>query len=176
MTRPFLCFGLIFLTLLPHEEAAPLTLTIKPGGKFDVFYRLITGQAVAAVLNISGNLAADLEWSAGGISRFRFNGANVAYSDTTSDMVITTFPSTKVRLLTRSVVSSVASDAGAGALNSGTGVLANSGHFLRQDRGTVTTRYMVGHRGPGANPKLGHAAGPESIGGNHHSDANPAGG
>ncbi len=51
----------------------------------------------------------------------------------------------KVKLLTRNIVSSTTSNSSAGAINTTTGVISNSGHRLIQNRGTVTTRYMVGN-------------------------------
>lgn len=126
-------------------ESAPVPLLINPGGSFDVSYQLSTGPSTSATLQITGNLTGDVEMSDGVISRFRFLGGNVAYSDTTSDIIVSTFPVTaKVKILTRSIVSSTTSNSSAGAINTTTGVISNSGHRLIQNRGTVTTRYMVG--------------------------------
>lgn len=127
-------------------QATPLSLVIDPGGAFDVDYTLSTGQSTSATLQISGDLAAEVEISAGAISQFRFTGGNVAYSDTNSDVIISAFPiSSKVRILTRSIISSATSNAAAGAIDPITGIISNNGHKLVQDRGKVTTRYYVGN-------------------------------
>jgi hypothetical protein len=126
-------------------QATPLTLVIDPGGTFDVDYTLSTGQSTSATLQISGDLAADVEISAGAISQFQFAGGNVAYSDTTSDVIVSTFPSSKVRILTRSIVSSATSNETAGAIDLITGIISNNGHKLVQDRGKVTTRQYLGN-------------------------------
>lgn len=128
-------------------ECAPLALDILPGGQFAVSYQLSTGPSTSANLQITGDLSADLEFTDGRISKFRFLGGNVAYSDTTSDLIISTFLGTvtKVRLLTRNVVSSATSLDSAGAIDADTGVIENTGHRLNQDRGTITSRYMVGN-------------------------------
>lgn len=140
---PLLLLSLTLATI--RIEASLVTLDIAPGGKFDVNYQLSTGPSTSAVLNISGNILVDLEITGGEISKFLFRGGNVAYSDTTSDITVSTFPVTaKVRLLTRGIVSSAASNSGAGGIDSLSGIISNTGHRLIQDRGTVTTRYIVG--------------------------------
>jgi len=133
-----------FIGAIP-AESTPVTLEIAPGGKFDVAYQLSTGPSTAAVVNISGNLSVDLQVTDGAISRLLFSGGNVAYSDTTLNMVVSTFPVTAtVRILTRGVVASLSSNSSAGAIDPPTGIISNIGHRLIQDRGTVTTRYIAG--------------------------------
>jgi hypothetical protein len=138
---------LLFLVVITggsQAKATPVTLEITPGGKFDVAYQLSTGPSTAAKLNITGNVLVDLEITDGALSRFLFAGGNVAYSDTTSDITVSTFPvAAKVRLLTRGIVASMTSNGTAGAIDPLTGVISNTGHRLVQDRGTVTTRYIV---------------------------------
>lgn len=127
-------------------ECSPVALDILPGGQFAVSYQLSTGPSASANLQITGDLSAELEFTDGRISNFRFLGGNVAYSDATSDLIISTLfgTVTKVRLLTRNVVSSATSFDSAGAIDADTGVIANTGHRLNQDRGTITSRYMIG--------------------------------
>jgi len=140
-------FPLFLMLAHAGAQAAPVSLAIGPGGSFDVSYQLSTGPSTAAALLISGNLTGDVEMTDGVISNFRFLGGNVAYSDTTSDLIISTFPVTsKVRILTRKIISSVSSTSTstAGVIDPVTGVISNSGHRLIQNRGTVTTRYLVG--------------------------------
>jgi hypothetical protein len=160
-------FPLFLMLVYTGAQAAPVPLAINSGGSFEGSYQLSTGPSTAATLQITGNLTGDIEMTDGVISKFRFLGGNVAYSDTTSNIVISTFPVVaRVRLLTRGIVSSATGNSSAGAINPITGVISNNGHQLIQDRGTVTTRYMVGNtviqeeirdlaQKPDANPLVG---------------------
>jgi hypothetical protein len=126
--------------------SAPVPMIISPSGAFDVNYQLSSGQSTSPIkLIITGNFTGDVEFSGGAISKFRFLGGNIAYSDNTSEATLSTFPVVaKVRIETRNVVSALTSDASAGAINPLTGIISNSGHFLQQNRGTIFTRYIVG--------------------------------
>ncbi|RYD46158.1 MAG: hypothetical protein EOP85_08000 [Verrucomicrobiaceae bacterium] len=136
---------LLFSTAgLQIARSAPLNLNISQGGLFHVSYQLDSGQSVESDLHITGDISAEVEMTDGIISRFRFSGGNVAYSDTTNEIIVSTFPFTsEVRLSTRNIVSSVTSNGSSGAIHPFTGVISNSGHRLVQNRGNVTTRYLV---------------------------------
>lgn len=126
--------------------SAPVPLMINPGGAFNVNYQLSSGQSTSPILlQITGDLAGDVEFTGGVLSKFRFMGGNIAYSDNTSEAVLSTFPVVaKVRIETRNVVSALTSDTSAGSIDETTGVISNIGHFLQQNRGTIFTRYIVG--------------------------------
>ena len=139
---------LVFLfshVLQSASISAPVPLIINPGGAFDVNYQLSSGQSTSPIkLLITGDLTGDVEFSGGAITKFRFLGGNIAYSDNTSEAILSTFPVVaKVRIETRNVVSALTSIASAGSINPFTGVISNSGHFLQQNRGTIFTRYIV---------------------------------
>jgi hypothetical protein len=125
--------------------ATPVPLIISPGGAFDVNYQLSSGQSTSPIhLLITGDFTGDAEFTAGVISKFRFLGGNIAYSDNTSEAILSTFPVVaKVRIETRNVISALTSDASAGSINALTGIITNSGHFLQQNRGTIFTRHIV---------------------------------
>lgn len=141
---PLVC--LLSLVVQSAGISSPVPLTINPGSAFDVNYQLSTGQSTSPIhLLITGDLTGDAEFTDGVLSRFRFLGGNIAYSDNTSEAVLSTFPVVaKVRIETRNVVSALTSDYGAGGIDPLTGVLSNTGHFLQQNRGTILTRYIVG--------------------------------
>jgi hypothetical protein len=141
---PLVCF--FGLALHSAAVSTPVPLAIHPGSAFDVKYQLSTGQSTSPIhLLITGDLTGDAEFTDGVLSRFRFLGGNIAYSDNTSEAVLSTFPVVaKVRIETRNVVSALTSDTGAGDIDPLTGVLSNTGHFLQQNRGTILTRYIVG--------------------------------
>ena len=141
---PLVCVFSHFLQLA--GVSAPVPLTINSGGAFTVNYQLSSGQSTGpTAIQITGNLTGDVEFTGGTISKFKFLGGNIAYSDTNSEAILLTFPAVaKVRIETRNIVSSMTSDSSAGAISSATGVLTNSGHFIQQNRGTIFTRKIVG--------------------------------
>jgi hypothetical protein len=135
---------IVFAAGLQNARCTPVSLSIAPGGAFDVTYQLSTGPSVNSTLQITGDLTGDVEMTDSVITRFRFLGGNVAYSDTTNEIIVSTFPVTsKVRLLTRNIISSAISNSSAGAIDAATGIISNTGHRLIQNRGTVTTRYLI---------------------------------
>lgn len=122
----------------------PVTLTVQPGGAFDVAYELSNGLATSATLEITGDLTAELSLADGLPSALRFTDGNIAYSDTTSELILSTFPvRSSISLQTRDVVSRIMSLPEAGALDAPSGVISNAGHEHHQDRGTISTRYFV---------------------------------
>ncbi len=140
---PLIC--IIGNFLQQSGASSPVPLTINPGGAFTVNYQLSTGQATGpVVVQITGDLTGEVEFSGGILSQFRFLGGNVAYSDATSEVTMSTFPVTaKVRIEARNIISSLTSNSSAGSIDPETGVIGNNGHFLQQNRGTIRTRYLV---------------------------------
>lgn len=128
-----------------HLHATPCQLSILPGGMFNVAYKLSTGPAAATNLLISGNITADVEFTNGTLTHFSFIGGNIAYSDANVEVIISTFPvPAKVKIATRNIVSNAASFGGTGTISTVDSVIENSGHFLIQDRGIITSTYLVG--------------------------------
>ena len=145
MQRPLLvCVFSHILQLV--SISAPVPLTINAGGAFTVNYQLSSGQSTGpTAIQITGNLTGDVEFTGGTLSKFKFLGGNIAYSDTNSEAILFTSPFVaKVRIETRNIVSAMTSNSSAGAISPGTGVLTNSGHFIQQNRGTIFTRHIVG--------------------------------
>ncbi len=137
--------GVSGLVLQSALLAAPVPLVVSPGGVFVVNYQLSTGQSTGPKnIQITGDFSGDVQFTNGVISKFTFLGGNVAYSDTTAEVSVSTFPIVaKVRIEARNIVSALTSNSSAGAINATSGELTNSGHFLLQNRGTIDTRYIV---------------------------------
>lgn len=127
--------------------AAPVQLVLEPGGGFDVDYAFSTGQATTGRDDLSGHILADLalDDSDRPVSFF-LTGGRIAHADSTVEILLNTsfLGNTKVQTVVQGTASLPQTQAGSGIVDPDTGEIANFGHRLITNEGTVTTRYLLG--------------------------------
>ena len=88
---------------------------------------------------MSGTIAAELDLAGGTPDRLLFTGGRIELTD--EDMTVRNVAEGDVEILTRDVAAVLRSQSGAGAVTGDT--LANAGHSLVYQEGTITTRYVL---------------------------------
>ena len=134
------------LLALP-APAAPVQLTLEPGAGFDVDYAFSTGQATSGRDDLSGHILADLLLDdADRPTTFFLTGGRIAHADSTVELLLpTSIPGTaKVQTIVQGTASLPQTESGSGIVDPDSGVIANYGHRLISNEGTVTTRYLIG--------------------------------
>jgi hypothetical protein len=140
--------GIAIASLLTiPAPAAPVHLTLEPGAGFDVDYAFNTGQATTGRDDLSGHILADLVLDdADRPTTFFLTGGRIAHADSTVEILLNTsfLGNTKVQTIVQGTASLPQTQAGSGVVDPDTGIIANFGHRLITNEGTLTTRYLLG--------------------------------
>jgi hypothetical protein len=129
-------------------SAAPVELVLAPGGGFDVDYFFSTGQSTTGRDELSGHILAELVLDdADRPTTFFLTGGRIAHADSTIEILLNTsfLGNTKVQTIVQGTASLPQTQAGSGVVDPDTGVIANFGHRLITNEGTLTTRYLLGN-------------------------------